>query len=86
MAGLWMGGSCSARHYNAHTSDGANLGGPTFRLPLEEQNRGVPSGKLTLWGVIGIAALETCEDVDTEQRVKLDRLFRFSKDTLVCST
>ena len=28
-----------------------------------------------------MSALETCQDVDTEQRVELDRLFRSSKDT-----
>ena len=52
-----------------------------FRLPPEERNTRVPFGKSTLWGIIGISAIETCQDVDTEQRVKLDRLFRSSKDS-----
>ena len=68
-------------HYNAHTSDGARHEGPTFRLPPEEQNKRVPFEKLTLWGIVGIPALQTCQYVDTEQRVKLPRLFRPSKDT-----
>ena len=78
---LWKGGSCIAGHCNAPTSDGARHGGPTFRLPPEEKNGRVPFGKMTLRGIIGISALKTRQDVDTEQRVKLDRLFRSSKDT-----